>query len=120
MIGTKQVLVAQGQAFTATTRQNHSSASHRLLDDLNHQVTNKRNQTMTEPGSDRNDARNQTVRAIADEALEAFWQVVVQHFPQAVSGDLSPWATIKLQVAAEEALGEWIDNNVPETTKLAD
>jgi hypothetical protein len=75
---------------------------------------------MTESGSDRNDARKKTVRAIAYEALEAFWQVVVQHFPEAVDGDLSPWATIKLHDAAEEALAEWIENNVPKNTKVGD
>lgn len=117
MTGTKQVLDAQREAFTATMRQNHSAAGDDLLDDLNHQVPNERNQTMTESGSDRNDARKKTVRAIAYEALEAFWQVVVQHFPEAVDGDLSPWATIKLHDAAEEALAEWIENNVPKATR---
>jgi hypothetical protein len=120
VISTKQVLFAQGEAFTATIRQNHLSADHGLLDALNHQVTTKRKQTMTASRSDRNDERRKTIRAVAYEAMEAFWQVVVQHFLGAVSGDLSPCATIALRLAAEEALAEWIENNVPETTKVGD
>ena len=54
-----------------------------------------------------------TIAALANEALNAFWEVVVRHYPQAESGDLSPWATIKLTLAAENAIEEWIGNNVP-------
>lgn len=53
------------------------------------------------------------IRSMTDEALDAFWEVVVKRFPQADTGDLSPGATIALQMAAEDAVGEWIDNNVP-------
>jgi hypothetical protein len=48
---------------------------------------------------------------LAEKALDAFWTVVCHHFPQAQTGDLSAWATIKLQQAAEAAIDEWIDNN---------
>jgi hypothetical protein len=54
-----------------------------------------------------------TSKVLIDEALTAFWEVVVRHYPQAEIGDLSPWATIKLTLAAENAIEEWIDNNVP-------
>jgi len=50
---------------------------------------------------------------LAENELEAFWTVICHHFPQAQTGDLSPWATIKLQQAAEAAIDEWIDNNTP-------
>jgi hypothetical protein len=53
-----------------------------------------------------------TIQVLIDEALTAFWEVVVRHYPQAETGDLSPWATIKLTLAAENAVEEWIDNNV--------
>lgn len=53
-----------------------------------------------------------TIAALTDEALDAFWEVVVRHNPQAKTGDLSPWATIKLTLAAENAIGEWIAANV--------
>lgn len=49
---------------------------------------------------------------LTDEALEAFWEVVVKHFPQATTGDLSPMRTIELSLAAEAAIEEWISNNV--------
>ncbi|MFO0966149.1 MAG: hypothetical protein U0793_11275 [Gemmataceae bacterium] len=50
---------------------------------------------------------------LADEALEAFWEVIVHHFPEARSGDLSPMATVRLSRAAQVAVKEWISNNVP-------
>ncbi len=53
------------------------------------------------------------LRSMTDEALDAFWEVIVKRYPQAKTGDLSPGATIALQLAAEDAVGEWIDNNVP-------
>lgn len=52
------------------------------------------------------------IRSITDEALNAFWDVVVKRFPEVETGDLSPGATIDLQMAAEDAVGEWIANNV--------
>ncbi|MBI3408196.1 MAG: hypothetical protein HY040_07555 [Planctomycetes bacterium] len=48
---------------------------------------------------------------LADEALEAFWEVIVKHFPQATSGDLSPGQTMRLQLAAESAILEWVVSN---------
>lgn len=57
--------------------------------------------------------REDAVRVITDQAFDAFWQVIVKRFPQATTGDLSPWTTIRLQLAAEEAVAEWIGNNVP-------
>jgi len=50
---------------------------------------------------------------VTDEALDAFWDVIVKRYPQAVTGDLSPGATIALQMAAEDAAHEWIVSNVP-------
>jgi hypothetical protein len=55
------------------------------------------------------------LRELADQALEAFWEVIVEHYPQAESGDLCPWLTIKLQIAAENAIEAWIDSNIPAT-----
>ncbi len=48
-----------------------------------------------------------------DAALDAFWDVIVNRYPEAVTGDLSPGATIALQLAAEDAVYEWVVNNVP-------
>jgi hypothetical protein len=50
---------------------------------------------------------------LTEEALNAFWGVIVKRFPQSVSGDLSPAATISLHMAAQAAVKEWIMNNVP-------
>ena len=49
---------------------------------------------------------------LAEPALEAFWEVIVQHFPHAKYGDLSPERTIHLCDAAATAIEEWISNNV--------
>ena len=49
---------------------------------------------------------------LADEALEAFWSTLAHHFPDATTGDLSPERTIGLQLAAEEAIRQWRQNNV--------
>ncbi len=54
-----------------------------------------------------------TIADLANEALDAFWEVVVRHNLQAKTGDLSPWTTIKLTIAAENAIEEWISANVP-------
>jgi hypothetical protein len=53
------------------------------------------------------------IRLLTDEALDAFWQVIANHFPQATGGELSIDRTIRLQVVAEEAIEEWIKQNVP-------
>lgn len=49
---------------------------------------------------------------LIEKALDAFWEIVVEQFPEAISGDLSPGATITLSIAAEEAVMEWLANNV--------
>jgi hypothetical protein len=54
-----------------------------------------------------------TIAALANEALDAFWEVVVRHNPEAKTGDLSPLTTVKLTIAAENAIKEWIWANVP-------
>ena len=48
---------------------------------------------------------------LAHKALDAFWQVIVRHFPEAKFGDLSPERTIGLHYAASIAIREWIGNN---------
>ncbi len=50
---------------------------------------------------------------LTDKALDAFWQIVVTKFPQAETGDLSIDLTCRLEVAAQRAIEEWIDLNVP-------
>ncbi len=52
---------------------------------------------------------------LTQEAEDAFWQVVVQHYPEATSGDLSPWTSFQFSQVAEQAIAEWIYANVPES-----
>jgi hypothetical protein len=54
-----------------------------------------------------------TLCDLADEALGAFWEVIVRRFPEAKYGDLSPGRTVALDDTAREAIEEWIRNNVP-------
>lgn len=58
------------------------------------------------------------LRRLVEEADIAFWEIIVEHFPNVTTGDLSPWATIKLHLAQEEAVEEWIANNA--TTRHSD
>lgn len=53
---------------------------------------------------------------LADEALNAFWQVIARRFPQACTGDLGPDRASALQSAAEQAIEQWVENNVPDAT----
>lgn len=55
-----------------------------------------------------------TLPDLADQALDAFWQVIAQRFPEAKTGDLSIDRTLHLHAAAEQAIEEWIANNVPD------
>ena len=57
------------------------------------------------------------IRELADQALDAFWQFIAKRHSEADTGDLSPWRTIRLQDAAEDAIQEWLHNNVPTTTR---
>ena len=41
-------------------------------------------------------------------ATDAFWEVICRAFPQATSGDLSPWATMQQDIANENAVKEWV------------
>jgi hypothetical protein len=58
------------------------------------------------------------MQQLTNEALEAFWQVIVKHFPKASTGDLSSALRIRLQVAAEHAIKEWLDNNVSSENRI--
>lgn len=53
------------------------------------------------------------IEELTCKALDAFWSVITENFPAAVSGDLSPLTTNHLSNAAETAVEEWIGNNVP-------
>ena len=51
-------------------------------------------------------------RAVLDAATDAFWESVVRHHPDAKTGDLSPLTTLRFEVAAEQAIREWVNANV--------
>lgn len=54
------------------------------------------------------------IGSLVEQALDAFWQTIVNAYPSATSGDLSPLATIRLDETARSAVAEWIANNVLE------
>ena len=54
------------------------------------------------------------IRKVTDKALDAFWSVVAEQFPNAQTGDCSPQTTIALDEAARFAIHEWIAANCPE------
>ena len=51
-------------------------------------------------------------KQLTSEALDAFWEAIVRHFPQTTTGDLSPLTCVQLDQAAETAIEEWIMLNV--------
>jgi hypothetical protein len=55
---------------------------------------------------------NDELRNLIHEADSAFWEIIVRRFSWATTGDLSPGATMVLHLAQEEAVKEWIANNV--------
>jgi len=95
-----------------------------------HSGPNRGYTLVDEPSGDRGDApppappRPRTdgsdVEALAAEALDAFWEVVARHFPRATTGDLSPERTLAMEQATEDAIGEWVTNNVLPRTSHAD
>jgi hypothetical protein len=58
------------------------------------------------------------LRELTDEALRAFWEVVVQRFPEATKGDLSAHRAYYLQAAAQAAIEEWMFNNLPDSVTV--
>jgi hypothetical protein len=53
------------------------------------------------------------LNSLIDQAFDAFWDVIAKRFPEATTGDLSPWTTKRLDAVAREAVEEWIFANVP-------
>jgi hypothetical protein len=51
------------------------------------------------------------ITALAEEAEDAFWEVIAGHFPEATSGDLSPLTSHAFSGTAERAVREWIGAN---------
>lgn len=56
--------------------------------------------------------RIDSLAELTSAALDAFWHLVAQNFPEAVTGDLSLLAIIRLEEAALYAVTEWVENNV--------
>ena len=56
---------------------------------------------------------NKGITSTTDAALDAFWETVAQRHPDAETGDLSPLTTFALEIAAQHAVTEWIESNVP-------
>jgi len=56
-----------------------------------------------------------SAKDITERALDAFWKIVAEQFPNAKTGDLSPLATVQIGTAAEKAVSEWIENNTRPT-----
>ena len=52
-------------------------------------------------------------RAALERADQSFWAVIVQHYPQAKSGDFSPEQTMAWSNAMEAAVLGWLSNNYP-------
>ena len=53
------------------------------------------------------------IKALTEEALDAFWQVIADGCPTAKRGDPSPLTTVSFEDAAAAVVAEWIWANVP-------
>jgi hypothetical protein len=71
---------------------------------------------MTKSKTAKQIAHEQLLHSVTEEAIDAFWNAVVERFPEAETGDLSPLTTIRFDQAAENAVAEWVWANVPSTT----
>lgn len=54
------------------------------------------------------------LRAVEIEADAAFWNVVAERFPEALSGDVEPSFAYDRQQTNEAAILYWLEGNVPE------
>jgi hypothetical protein len=70
---------------------------------------------MTKSKTAKQIAHDELLRSVTEKATDAFWNVVVEHFPEAETGDLSPLTTFRFDQAAENAVAEWVWANVPST-----
>ena len=57
---------------------------------------------------------NKRIVEATEKAMESFWESVAKSFPEAESGDLSPWTTITFCEMAETAVREWAEANADE------
>jgi hypothetical protein len=51
--------------------------------------------------------------SLVQEALDAFWAVIVRHYPTATGGDLGFDVHIQLHLLARTVIQQWVYNNVP-------
>jgi hypothetical protein len=57
------------------------------------------------------------LHTLIEDAQVVFWEVLVKRYPEAKTGELSIDRTIRLHLAAREAVEEWVEQNVPPATK---
>ena len=55
--------------------------------------------------------RTMFVKQIAHDAEENFWSTVADKFPEDMSGDFPPDATIEFNAACEKAIKIWLETN---------
>jgi hypothetical protein len=60
----------------------------------------------------------QHLETAVEKAMDAFWQIIVEHYPTAESGDLSPLTHLAFDEAARTAVAEWVNGNVPKREAL--
>lgn len=52
------------------------------------------------------------IEKLAEEALDAFWHVIVEECTPTDLGNLSPLIATRLEQAAIDAVDEWVNKNV--------
>ena len=64
-----------------------------------------------------NSIQSRQLDSLVEDALQEFWGLIAEQYPQATSGDLSPLRCIRLHIAARDAVEEWVWANVSSTAK---
>ena len=54
------------------------------------------------------------IKAVAEEASLAFWDVVANSFPEIKTGDMEPLVVAQWTLRTQIVIQEWINNNWPE------
>ena len=54
------------------------------------------------------------IKAVAEEASLAFWDVVSNSFPEIKTGDMEPLVVAQWTLRTQIVIQEWINNNWPE------
>lgn len=57
------------------------------------------------------------IRKVCPEAIDAFWKVVLSHYPDLTSGDFPPNTALEFELRCRQVIAEWITWNLDRMIK---